>query len=82
MCVFVNKDTISGLQTEMFKISNEYNKMEIPNCTSCRAILSRIKLVITNHTPASRSCDFVITRLISDQIAQFNYHYISLGKLS
>ncbi len=30
---------------------------------------SEIKLVITNHTPASRSCDFEITRLISDQIA-------------
>ena len=29
---------------------------------------SEIKLVITNRTPASRSCDFVITRLISDQI--------------
>ena len=28
-----------------------------------------IKLVITNHTPATRSCDFVITRLISHQIA-------------
>ncbi len=31
--------------------------------------LSEIKLVITNRTPATRSCDFVITRLISDQIA-------------
>ena len=30
---------------------------------------SEIKLVITNRTPAVRSCDFVITRLISDQIA-------------
>ena len=30
---------------------------------------SEIKLVITYHTPAARSCDFVITRLISDQIA-------------
>ena len=30
---------------------------------------SEIKLVITNRTPASRSCYFVITRLISDQIA-------------
>ena len=28
-----------------------------------------IKLVITNRTPASRSCDFVIASLISDQIA-------------
>ena len=30
---------------------------------------SEIKLVITNRTPALRSYDFVITRLISDQIA-------------
>ncbi len=30
---------------------------------------TEIKLVITNRTPATRSCDFVITRLISDQIA-------------
>ena len=31
---------------------------------------SEIKLVITNRTPATtRSCDFVITRLITDQIA-------------
>ena len=30
---------------------------------------SEIKLVITNRTPASRSCNFVFTRLISDQIA-------------
>ncbi len=30
---------------------------------------SEIKLVITNRTPATWSCDFVITRLISDQIA-------------
>ena len=36
---------------------------------------SEIKLVITNRTPASRSCDFVITRLISDQIA---FHSVQL----
>ena len=30
---------------------------------------TEIKLVITNRTPASRSCDFVIMRLISVQIA-------------
>ncbi len=29
---------------------------------------SEIKLVITNRIPATRSCDFVITRLISDLI--------------
>ena len=39
------------------------------NCTERSAIWSEIKLVITSRTPASRSCDFVITRLISDQIA-------------
>ena len=30
---------------------------------------SEIKLAITNRTPATRSCDFVIACLISDQIA-------------
>ena len=30
---------------------------------------SEIKLVIIDCTAATRSCDFVITRLISDQIA-------------
>ena len=30
---------------------------------------TEIKRVITNRTPASRSCDFVIARLISVQIA-------------
>ena len=34
-----------------------------------RQFWSEIKLVITDRTPATRSCDFVITRLISDQIA-------------
>ncbi len=34
-----------------------------------RQFWSEIKLVITNRTPATRSCDFLITRLISDQIA-------------
>ena len=45
----------------------ECNKVEI----ALRVVQfwSEIKLVITNRTPASRSCDFVITRLISDQIA-------------
>ena len=40
---------------------------------------SEIKLVITNNTPAARSCDFVITRLISDQIA---LHSVQLPLLS
>ena len=45
----------------------EYNKVEI----ELRVVQfwTEIKLVITNRTPASRSCDFVITRLISVQIA-------------
>ena len=46
---------------------NEYNKVEI----ELRVVQfwTEIKLVITNRTPALRSCDFVITRLISVQIA-------------
>ena len=70
MCVFVNEDTISGLKIEMFKIirfQNEYNKVVI--ALRVGQFWSEIKLVITNRTPATRSCDFVITRLISDQIA-------------
>ena len=49
------------------RFPNECNKVEI----ALRVVQfwSEIKLVITNRTPASRSCDFVITRLISDQIA-------------
>ena len=49
------------------RFQNECNKVEI----SLRVVQfwSEIKLVITNRTPASRSCDFVITHLISDQIA-------------
>ena len=55
---FVNKLTLP---------QNECNKVEI----ALRVVQfwSEIKLVITNRTPASRSCDFVITRLISDEIA-------------
>ena len=50
-----------------FRFQNEYNRVEM----TLRVVQfwSEIKLVITNRTPASRSCDFVITRLISDQIA-------------
>ena len=49
------------------RFQNECNKVEI----ALRVVQfwSEIKLVITNRTPALRSCDFVITRLISDQIA-------------
>ena len=48
------------------RFQNECNKVEI----ALRVVQfwSEVKLVITNRTPASRSCDFVITRLISDLI--------------
>ena len=60
---FVNKLTLPLVDFKM----NPCNKVEI----ALRVVQfwSEIKLVITNRTPASRSCDFVITRLISDQIA-------------
>ena len=62
---FANKN-VSGLQ-KYLRFQNEYNKVEI----ELRVVQfwTEIKLVITNRTPASRSCDFVITRLISVQIA-------------
>ena len=49
------------------RFQNECNKVEI----ALRVVQfwSEIKLVITNRTPALLSCNFVITRLISDQIA-------------
>ena len=62
------------LQTKTFPVyknisifQNEYNKVEI----ELRVVQfwTEIKLVITNRTPASRSGDFVITRLISVKIA-------------
>jgi hypothetical protein len=58
---FANKN-VSGLQ-KYLRFQNEYNKVEI----ELRVVQfwTEIKLVITNRTPASRSCDFVITRLIS-----------------
>jgi hypothetical protein len=64
-CVFAFKN-VSGSQ-KCLRFQNEYNKVEI----ELRVVqfLTEIKLVITNRTPASRSCDFVITRLISVQIA-------------
>ena len=49
------------------RFQNEYNKVVI--ALRVGQFWSEIKLVITNRTPATRSCDFVITRLISDQIA-------------
>ena len=62
---FANEN-VSGLQ-KYLRFQNEYNKVEI----ELRVVQfwTEIKLVITNRTPASRSCDFVITRLISVQIA-------------
>ena len=60
------KKNVSGLQ-KCLRFQNEYNKVEI----ELRVVQfwTEIKLVITNRTPASRSCDFVITRFISVQIA-------------
>ena len=59
------------------RFQNECNKVEI--ALSGVQFWSEIKLVITNRTPASRSCDFLITRLISDQIA---LHSVQLPLLS
>jgi hypothetical protein len=68
---FANKN-VSGLQNYL-RFQNEYNKVEIePRVVQ---FWTEIKLVITNRTPASRSCDFVITRLISVQIA---FHSVQL----
>ena len=60
--VFCKQTSVAACRFE-----NECNKVEI----ALRVVQfwSEIKLVITNRTTASRSCDFVITRLISDQIA-------------
>ena len=62
---FANKN-VSGLQ-KCLRFQNEYNKVEI----ELRVVQfwNEIKLVITNRTPASWSCVFVITCLISVQIA-------------
>ena len=53
--------------TKYLRFQNEYNKVEI----ELRVVQfwTEIKLVITNRTPASRSCDFVITRMNSVHIA-------------
>ena len=50
-----------------FRFQHEYNKVEIALCVV--KFWSEIKLVITSRTPSLRSCDCVITRLISDEIA-------------
>ena len=52
------------------RFQNECNKVEIALCVV--QFWSEIKLVITNRTLASRLCDFVITRLISNQIALYS----------
>ena len=74
---FANKN-VSGLQ-KYLRFQNEYNKVEI----ELRVVQfwTEIKLVITNRTPASRSCDFVITRLISVQIALHSVQLPLLIKL-
>ena len=56
-----------------FRFQNECNKEEI--ALRVMQFWSEVKLVITNRTPASRSCDFVITRLISDQIAPHSVQF-------
>ena len=60
---------VAMLQTSVAacRFQNEYNNMEI----ALRVVqfCSGLKLVITNRTTALLSCDFVITCLISDQIA-------------
>ena len=67
LCYRVEEEPEEGGRLSCFRFQNEYNKVEI----ALRVVQfwSEIKLVITNRTPASRPCDFVITRLISDQIA-------------
>jgi hypothetical protein len=67
-CVFVfcKQKRFRRLQ-KCLRFQNEYNKVEI----ELRVVQfwTEIKLVTTNRTHASRPCDFVITRLISVQIA-------------
>ena len=63
---FANKN-VSSLQKYLLRFQNEYNKVEIE--LRVMQFWTEIKLVITNRTPAKRECDFVITRLISVQIA-------------
>ena len=59
---FVNKLTLPLVD---FKMNVIKWKLHFVSCN----FGLKFKLAITNRTPASRSCDFVITRLISDQIA-------------
>ena len=65
-CVFCKQKRFRFSLQKYLRFQNEYNKVEI----ELRVVQfwTEIKLVITNRTPASRSCDFVITRLISVQI--------------
>ena len=64
VCVFVNKDTISGLQIEMLRFQNEYNKVEI--ALRVGQFWSEIKRVIT------KSHD----RVAGLPSTQCNYHYV------
>ena len=70
--IFVNRTNVAAC-----RFQNECNKVEI--ALPVVQFLSEIKLVITNRTAASRSCDFVATRLISDQIA---LHSVQLSLLT
>jgi hypothetical protein len=65
-CVFCKQKRFRFTKISV-RFQNEYNKVEI----ELRVVQfwTEIKLVITNRTPASRSCDFVIARFISVQIA-------------
>ena len=73
------------LQTKSFRFIQKY--YQFPNIYMLMMVIelsgvqlwTEIKLVITNRTPASRSCDFVITRLISVQIA---LHSVQLPSLT
>jgi hypothetical protein len=74
-CVFCKQKRFRFTKISV-RFQNEYNKVE----TELRVVQfwTEIKLVITNRTPASRSCDFVIARLISVQIA---LHSVQLPSL-
>ena len=60
---FVNKLTLPLVDFKMNVIKWKLHALRVVQ------FWSEIKRVITNRTPASRSYGFVITRLISDQIA-------------
>ena len=69
VCTFLNKNTSGSSRltnnVSDFKMNIIKWKLHFVSCN----FWCEIKLVLTNCTPASRSCNFVITRLISHQIA-------------